>query len=89
MKRLSRSANNKIIAGVCGGIAEYFNIDPIIIRIIWLFSGAGIILYIILAVILPVQDYMPDEYHGNEFHTPDRNSNDKFEEYKNQYERRN
>ena len=36
MKRLYRSKKNRIIAGVCGGIAEYFNIDPTIVRLLWL-----------------------------------------------------
>ncbi len=51
MKRLYRSRTNKIIAGVCGGIAEYTNIDPTIVRLLWLLVsliwGAGIVAYII------------------------------------------
>jgi len=57
MKRLYRSKNNKIIAGVCSGIAEYFNIDPTIVRLLWLplalSGGAGVIAYIIAWVIIP------------------------------------
>ncbi|MHB8102922.1 MAG: PspC domain-containing protein [Methanosarcina sp.] len=57
MKRLYRSKNNKIIAGVCSGIAEYFNIDPTIVRLLWLLlalsGGAGVIAYIIAWVIIP------------------------------------
>ena len=57
VKRIYRSRKNRIIAGVCGGIAEYLNIDPTIIRLLWvLFSllhGVGIILYIIAAIIIP------------------------------------
>jgi len=53
-KKLSKSWNNKVICGVCGGIAEYFNIDPLIIRLIFLFtSGGTAIVYIILAIMLP------------------------------------
>ena len=56
MKRLYRS-HNKIIAGVCSGIAEYFEIDPTVVRLgAVLFSlagGSGILAYIIAAVIMP------------------------------------
>ena len=57
-KRLTRS-NNKMIGGVCGGLAEYLDIDPTIVRIVWvlmvLFAGFGILLYIILWLIMPKQ----------------------------------
>ncbi|RLI98279.1 MAG: PspC domain-containing protein [Candidatus Aenigmatarchaeota archaeon] len=56
-KRLYRSGNDRIIGGVCGGLGEYFGIDPVIIRLAWvLFSlvyGAGILLYIIAWIIVP------------------------------------
>ena len=55
-KKLYRNTSNKIIAGVCSGLAEYLNIDPTIIRLIWALiglSGAGIIAYLIAAVIIP------------------------------------
>ncbi len=56
-KRLYRSRTNKQLAGVCGGVAEYFNLDPTIVRIIWLLltlaGGPGLILYIIMAVVVP------------------------------------
>jgi len=69
MKRLCKSNTNKVISGVCGGIAEYFNIDPTIIRVIWAiftffsaFAG-GIILYIICAVVMPdAYSAPPDDY---------------------------
>jgi len=57
VKRLYRSGKEKILGGVCGGIAEYFNIDPTIIRIIWILIvlgyGVGIIAYIIAWIIMP------------------------------------
>jgi phage shock protein C len=57
MKRLYRSKNNRFIAGVCGGIAEYSNIDPTIIRLLWLFLsliwGTGFFAYIIAWIIIP------------------------------------
>lgn len=56
-KRLYKSDTNKMLGGVCGGIAEYINLDPTIIRLLWLvFSfagGAGILAYIIAAIIIP------------------------------------
>lgn len=57
-KKLMRSHINKMICGVCGGIGEYFNIDPTIIRLIWALvtvcgAGSGLLVYIIAAVIMP------------------------------------
>ena len=55
-KKLYRSNTNKTIAGVCGGLAEYLNIDPTIIRVIWALvalSGAGLVAYLICALIIP------------------------------------
>jgi phage shock protein C len=57
-KRLYRSDRNKMICGVCQGVAEYINIDPTIVRLLWVvfaFSGIGIFAYIIAAIIMPVQ----------------------------------
>jgi len=57
IKRLYRSKTNRVIGGVCGGIGEYFGIDPTIIRLIWvilaLMGGTGIIAYIIAWIIIP------------------------------------
>lgn len=54
-KRLYKSSNKKI-CGVCAGIAEYFDIDPTIVRLIWaaftLAGGSGIIIYIIAALVM-------------------------------------
>jgi phage shock protein PspC (stress-responsive transcriptional regulator) len=56
-KRFYKIENGRMIAGVCGGIAEYFNIDPSLVRIGWaalsLCCGTGIIIYIVAAVVLP------------------------------------
>lgn len=57
-KKLYRVEQGKILCGVCGGIAEYFNIDPTIVRLIFALvglSGTGILAYIIAAVIMPVK----------------------------------
>jgi len=53
-KRLYRSRTNKILFGLCGGIGEYLNIDPVLIRLIWLFiPGPNLIAYIIGSIIVP------------------------------------
>jgi phage shock protein PspC (stress-responsive transcriptional regulator) len=56
-KRLTRSTTNKKIAGVCGGLAEYFDLDPTLVRIVWLllvlFAGTGVLAYLILWIALP------------------------------------
>jgi phage shock protein C len=57
-KRLVRSSTDSKIAGVCGGLADYFDIDPMIIRLIWvlllLCGGTGLLAYIILWIVLPL-----------------------------------
>jgi phage shock protein C len=57
IKRLYRSAKDKILGGVCGGIAEYYNIDPTLVRLLWvifsLLYGVGILAYIIAWIIVP------------------------------------
>jgi phage shock protein C len=56
-KRLYRSRKNKIIAGVCGGFAEYLNIDPVLVRIAWValtfLGGSGLLIYIAALIIIP------------------------------------
>lgn len=56
-KRLYKSKTDRKISGVCGGIANYFDIDPTLVRVAWvLFSlayGSGIIAYIIFALVMP------------------------------------
>lgn len=56
-KKLYKSNQNKMIDGVCGGVAEYFGIDPTVVRLIWalfsLMGGCGILAYIIAAIIIP------------------------------------
>lgn len=61
MKRLYKSTTNKMISGVCGGIAEYFDVDPTLIRlaaaaIALLGCGTAIIAYIVAAIIIPTQN---------------------------------
>jgi len=56
-RKLYRSGKNRILAGVCGGVAEYFKIDPVLVRILWgitvFFFGLGIILYILFWIFVP------------------------------------
>ena len=70
MKRLYRSTANHILGGVCGGLGDYFRLDPVLIRLVWLililfgaigflFGGIGLILYIIAWVIIPLEEEAP------------------------------
>lgn len=52
-KKLYRDENNKILGGVCSGIAAYFNIEPIIVRLVFIFSGIGFIAYILMWALVP------------------------------------
>ncbi len=56
-KKLYRSNDNKIVAGVCGGIAEFFSLDPTLVRlglvVFCALGGSGILAYIIAAIIMP------------------------------------
>jgi len=66
MERLYRSRKEKMIAGVCGGIAEYFKIDPVLIRVVFLLflfaGGSAIIAYIIGMIIIPNKPFdLPEE----------------------------
>lgn len=61
-KRLYRSRRNSMIAGVCGGLAEYLNMDPTVVRLIYvllsLFTAAfpGLLVYIIAVIIMPLEE---------------------------------
>lgn len=60
-KRLYKSNENKMLSGVCGGIAEYFGIDPTLVRLGWVLfcalGGSGFLAYIVAAIIIP---YRPE-----------------------------
>lgn len=68
VKRLYRSESDRWLLGVCGGIAEYFNLDPNLIRILFIIFalafGGGILLYIILWLIIPMRP--PEIVKGEE-----------------------
>lgn len=57
MKKLYRSRRNRMISGVCGGLAEYFDLDPSLVRLGWIvfsaFAGSGVLAYIIASLVIP------------------------------------
>lgn len=59
VRKLYRSSQQRIIGGVCGGLAEYFNVDAILVRLLWilitLIGGAGILAYIIGWIVIPIR----------------------------------
>lgn len=61
-KKLHKSATDKKLCGVCGGLAEYLNVDPTIIRLIWalavVFAGTGLLAYLVAALVMP-EDVTP------------------------------
>src|SRR5574341_1520649 len=60
MRRLQKSSTNRMLFGVAGGIAEYFRIDPVIVRVVFILltfaNGIGVLIYLVLALILPRAD---------------------------------
>lgn len=56
-KRLYKSNENRVLDGVCGGIAEYFNLDPTLVRLGWILfiavGGSGVLAYLIAAIVMP------------------------------------
>jgi phage shock protein PspC (stress-responsive transcriptional regulator) len=58
VKRLMRSSLDKKIGGVCAGVADYFDLDPTIVRVVWLlavlFGGTGLLVYLVLWIVLPL-----------------------------------
>lgn len=68
MKRLTRIRDGKVLGGVCGGIGKYFDVDPVIIRILWvvltlLSVGIGVIVYIAAYILMP-EEGQTDEVSG-------------------------
>lgn len=59
-KRLTRTDDGRMIAGVCAGLARYFDVDPTLVRLIFillaLFGAGGVLLYLILWIILPLEN---------------------------------
>jgi len=75
-----RSSSNKVVAGVCGGLAEKLVIDPVIIRLVFVllavFAGGGILAYIILWIVLPERPWT-DAYTSKKIDTSSENDEEK------------
>jgi phage shock protein C len=60
-RRLMRSSRDKKLGGVCAGLADYFDLDPTIVRVVWLlsvlFAGTGFLVYVVLWIVLPIAPY--------------------------------
>ena len=72
-KKLMRSKNNRILAGVIGGFAEYFDIDATILRIIFVclsWSGTSVFLYILLAIIMPSEKRTRNRNYYDSYNRP-------------------
>ena len=56
-RKLYRSRNQRMIAGVCGGLADYFNVDAMLVRVLFLllavFGGTGLVIYLVMWIIVP------------------------------------
>lgn len=68
-KQLTKSSTDKVIDGVCGGIAEYFEVDSTIIRILWALAvflgGTGVIAYIVCMIVIPDEDKVKARAEGS------------------------
>jgi len=57
VKRIYRSATNRVLGGVCGGLGNYLNVDPVLIRVLWVIlffaGGMGLLAYILAWIIIP------------------------------------
>lgn len=72
--KLKRSSNDRVFSGVCGGIGEYFNIDPTIVRIVWVLLslqsfGPSLVIYLVCSFIIPEDDGIiySDDYENNKY----------------------
>jgi phage shock protein C len=84
-KRLYRSRKNSVVSGVCGGIGDYFDIDPVIVRIITvvlIFNGVGLLAYIIGALIIPLEPFNSEYYSQKQNHSQNQNFSQANESYK-------
>ncbi len=75
MKRIIRSRKDRIISGVCGGFAEYFSLDPSLIRLAWIFftifGGSGILAYLLAMIVIP-DEFSASQYDRDDV-TPQKN----------------
>lgn len=71
-KELKRSTKNKVIGGVCGGVAEYFDVDPIFVRLVTLLLIAashlcmGLLVYVLAWIIIPVEEAHVPQKEGHD-----------------------
>lgn len=69
-KKLYRSTTDKKLCGVCGGIAQYFDIDSTLVRLLWVVlaicAGSGLLAYIICAIVIPVEPPVDDGRYYND-----------------------
>lgn len=70
-KRLYRDENNKILGGVCSGIAAYFGIDPVIVRVLFIISGIGFLAYILLWMFVPGSNMLENGARKRLYRNPD------------------
>jgi len=86
-KRLYRSGSNSVIAGVCGGLGEYLDTDPVLFRVLFilaaLFGGGGILVYIVLWIVVPYHPFVPNnEPKINQETMNDEKTTNEFSEFK-------
>ena len=86
-KRLVKSRDKKI-AGVCGGVAEYFGFDPTIVRLIYVLAvlvfGSGLMLYIVCAIVLPNPEDVQPSYNGGNYYNQNQNYNYNYQQAPNE-----
>ncbi len=70
-KRLYRDENHKILGGVCSGVAAYFGIDPVIVRVLFIVSGIGFLLYILLWIFVPGSNMLVNGVRKRLYRNPD------------------
>jgi phage shock protein PspC (stress-responsive transcriptional regulator) len=72
-KKLYRSRNKKVVAGIAGGLGDYLDVDPVIIRIIivltTIFNGVGLLIYIIMWIVIPEEEYDPSKIKSERSYT--------------------
>ena len=77
--KLYRSTSDKMLGGVAGGLAEYFDIDPTIVRVLFvvltLVGGGGILAYIILLIVVPEKPYQIPNMHSGDSNDENQNKN--------------
>ena len=84
-KRLYRSSRDSVIAGICGGLGDYFNTDPLLFRLLFvlavIFGGSGILVYIVLWIVIPYEPNPPvNESTSNNTTMNDENKQDEIKQ---------